>query len=170
METNMQKLFLVTLAAAALSLSSIASVFANDSVQVGDLKIMSPWTRATPPNARVGGGYLTIVNTGSAADRLVSATSAVAAKVEVHDMKIEEGVMKMRPLVDGLEIPAGKTVTLAPGGLHVMFMKLAGPFKKGEMIKATLVFEKAGSVDVMFPIAAIGASSGGHTTHGTSSN
>lgn len=163
----MQKLLLVTLAAAALCLSSFTSAFADD-VQVGDLKIMKPWTRATPPNAKVGGGYLTIMNTGSAADRLVSATSAVAGKVEVHDMKVENGVMKMRPLTDGLEIPAGETVSLAPGGFHVMFMKLAESFKEGEMVKATLVFEKAGSVEVMFPIAAIGAADGGHKKHGHS--
>lgn len=167
MEVIMQKLLLATLAAAALCLSSFTSAFASD-VQVGDLKIMKPWTRATPPNAKVGGGYLTIMNSGTAADRLVSATSAVAGKVEIHDMKIEDGVMKMRPLTGGLDIPAGETVTLAPGGLHVMFMKLAEPFKMGEMVKATLVFEKAGSVEVMFPIAAIGASDGGHMKHGAS--
>jgi len=164
MEIIMQKLLLATLAAAALCLSSFTSVFASD-IQVGDIKIMKPWTRATPPNAKVGGGYLTIMNSGSAADRLVSATSAIAGKVEIHDMKVENGVMKMRPLADGLDIPAGKTVTLAPGGFHVMFMKLSEPFKEGEMVKATLVFEKAGPVEIMFPIAAIGASEGGHTKH-----
>lgn len=160
----MQKTLLATLAAVALCLTSFTSVFAGD-IQVGDIKIMKPWTRATPPNAKVGGGYLTIMNSGSTADRLVSATSAVAGKVEVHDMKVENGVMKMRPLSDGLDIPAGETITLAPGGFHVMFMKLTEPFKEGEMVKATLVFEKAGSVDVMFPIAAIGASEGGHAKH-----
>jgi len=166
----MQKLASLALACLALSLTFLSTGLAGDAIMAGDLKIEKPWTRATPPNAKVGGGYLTITNTGSGADRLVSASSAIAAKVEIHDMKVTDGVMKMRPLKDGLEIPAGETVTLKPGGLHVMFMKLAEPLKEGEMVKATLNFEKAGTVDVMFPIAKIGAKSAGHGMHGSSNN
>ena len=154
------------IAGLALSLTSLTAGFAAEAIQVGDLKIENAWTRGTPPNAKVGGGYLTITNAGGTADRLVSGSSEIAGKVEIHEMKVENGIMKMRPLPDGLEIPAGESVKLAPGGLHVMFMKLTGPLKQGEMVKATLTFEKAGSVDVMFPIAPIGASSAENHKHG----
>lgn len=166
MKKLITKFLAPAIAGLALSMTSLTAGIAAEAIQLGDLKIENAWTRATPPNAKVGGGYLTITNVGSAADRLVSGSSEIAGKVEFHDMKIENGVMKMRPLSDGLEIPPGESVKLAPGGMHVMFMKLTGPLKKGEMVKATLTFEKAGSVDVMFPIAAIGASSAENYKHG----
>jgi len=144
---------------------SFAAALAGEAVQAGDLKLETPWTRATPPNAMVGGGYLTITNTGSEPDRLIAAASPIAAKVEIHDMKVENGIMTMRPVSGGLVIPAGETVTLAPGGLHVMFVKLTGPMKQGERVAATLTFEKAGAVEIMFPVAAIGASKPDHAGH-----
>ncbi|MEM8877129.1 MAG: copper chaperone PCu(A)C [Pseudomonadota bacterium] len=124
---------------------------------LGTLKIDTPWTRATPGGAKMGGGYTTITNTGSEPDRLVSASTDASARVEIHEMGMTEGVMKMRELEGGLEIPPGETVSLEPGGFHVMFMGLNAPLKQGEAIEVTLQFEKAGEIAVMMPIAAVGA-------------
>ncbi|WP_025660516.1 copper chaperone PCu(A)C [Rhizobium sp. IBUN] len=128
---------------------------AND-VKVGAIDIAHPRTRAMVPGAKVGGGYMNLTNTGSADDRLVSITSDRAAKTEVHQMSVNNGVMTMRPVAGGLVIPAGQTVELKPGGFHIMFMDVAQPFKQGETIKATLTFEKAGPVDVEFTVGSAG--------------
>jgi copper(I)-binding protein len=130
-------------------------------VMVGKLKISTPWARATPKAAPVGGGYLTITNMGSEADRLIGGATAIARSVEVHEMKIDNGIMKMRMLANGLVIKPGQTITLAPGGYHVMFMGLKQQLKQGEHFKATLTFAKAGKVDVDFAIEGIGAVQGG---------
>lgn len=124
---------------------------------LGNLKIETPWTRATPGGAKMGGGYATITNSGSEADRLVAASTDASARVEIHEMGMTEGVMKMREIEGGLEIPPGETVVLEPGGFHVMFMGLNAPLKQGETIEVTLQFEKAGEIAVMMPIAAVGA-------------
>lgn len=133
---------------------------------IGPLTVGHPWSRATVPTAEVGGGYLVVVNEGSEDDRLLAVESAVAGRVELHEMANENGVMKMRPLAEGIALPAGATVTLAPGGLHVMFLGLAGPFVEGERFPATLVFEKAGRLEVEFKVepmdyAPEGSSEGG---------
>lgn len=125
---------------------------------VGDLKVASPWTRATPNGAKIAGGYLTITNNGKQPDRLVSVTTAVADHAEIHEMSMTGGVMKMRPLDNGLTIKPGETVALKPGGLHMMFVGLKKPLKQGDTMKATLVFEKAGKLDVTFSITGLGAS------------
>jgi len=134
--------------------------------KAGPLEIRNPWTRATPKGARVAGGYLTIVNRGSAADRLIGGSAPIAGKVEIHEMKIEHGVMRMRPLSAGLEIKPGQTVELKPGSYHLMFMDLRQPLEQGGTFKATLMFERAGAVEVEYRIEAIGASrpsdGGGH--------
>ncbi len=124
---------------------------------LGTLRIDDPWARATPATAKAGGGYLVIRNTGATADRLVSARSPAADKAEVHEMKMEGSVMRMRELDHGLDIPAGGTVTLAPGGLHVMLMGLKAPLKLGTKVPLTLVFEKAGSIDVELDVESMGA-------------
>lgn len=142
--------------AAALIFVPAQSVFAHE-FKIGSIEIEHPWTRATPPGAAVGGGYVEITNDGDTADRLVSATADIAGRVEIHEMKVEDGVMKMAPLPDGVPIPAHETVKLAPGGYHIMFMQLKGPLKKGEKIPGTLTFEKAGTVKVEFAVEAIGA-------------
>ncbi len=133
----------------------------------GDIALDHPWSRATPAGAPVGAGYVTVKNTGAAADKLVSATAPdVAGKVEVHEMTMDNGVMKMRP-VSGIEIPAGKSVELKPGGYHIMFMQLKQPLKAGETIKGALTFEKAGVVPVEFKVEAMSAAgSGGHDMKG----
>lgn len=133
-----------------------APAFAHD-FKVGDLQIDHPWARATPGGATVGGGFMKIKNTGKAVDRLVAGSADVAGRVEVHEMAVVDGIMKMRALDKGLEIAPGKTVELKPGGFHVMLMDLKRPLKQGETVKATLVFEKAGSVEVEFQVEAIGA-------------
>lgn len=125
--------------------------------KVGDIEIGHPWSRATPPGAQVAGGYLTITNHGGAPDRLLSIKSGIAAKAEVHEMGVKDGIMTMRPVEGGLEIPAGETVEFKPGAYHVMFMNLKNPPKQGEKFAATLTFEKAGSVDVEFAVEAMGA-------------
>lgn len=128
---------------------------------VGNLKIGHPWARATPKGASVGGGYLKITNTGIAADRLVGGSTDIADSFELHEMKMEGNVMKMRPVANGIEIKPGQTVTLDPSGYHVMFVGLKDQLKQGERFKATLEFAKAGKVDVDFAVEGIGAKSGG---------
>jgi len=127
------------------------------SYKLGSLEIGHPWARATPPTAPTGGGFLTITNKGTAADRLVSASSPAAASVQVHEMKMEGNVMRMREVEGGLAIPPGATVALAPGGLHLMMMGLKEPLKQGDRVPVTLVFEKAGSIDVELAVTAMGA-------------
>ncbi|MEM9575332.1 MAG: copper chaperone PCu(A)C [Pseudomonadota bacterium] len=136
-----------TILAALTSTLIAGSAFAHD-YKIGDLVINHPVARATPVNAPVSGGYMTITNTGSVADRLVAATVGFAGEVQIHEMSMQGDVMKMRQLEDGLEIPAGEKVMLQPGGFHIMFMKLEKQLKEGEKYDATLVFEKAGSVEV----------------------
>ena len=144
-----------------LALSTNAPASAHD-YRLGSLEISQPWTRATPATAQTGGGFLTITNKGTTPDRLIAARSPASNKVEVHEMKMDGNVMKMRELEKGLEIPAGATVTLKPGGYHIMFMGLKAPLAKDAKVPVTLVFEKAGSIDVELKVEAIGAASSGH--------
>jgi uncharacterized protein YcnI/copper(I)-binding protein len=131
----------------------------GDTFKAGDLVVTAPWARATPGGAKIAGGYLKITNNGKSADRLVKVTSSLSDRIEVHEMSMADGVMTMRPLPDGLTIKPGETVELKPGGFHMMFMDIKQPLKQGDTMKATLTFEKAGSVDVNFNVGSIGASS-----------
>jgi copper(I)-binding protein len=141
---------------AALALS-FATPLRAEEVKAGDLVISQPWSRATPGGAKVGGGYLTITNNGTAPDRLAGGSSEVAGKVEVHEMSMNGGVMTMRQLENGLTIAPGKTVTLAPGGIHLMLLDLNVPLKQGQSVPITLVFEKAGPVKLSFDVLGVGA-------------
>ncbi|TGE02341.1 DUF1775 domain-containing protein [Methylobacterium nonmethylotrophicum] len=138
-------------------------------VKAGDLTIASPWIRATPGGAKVAGGYLQVTNTGTEPDRLVSAAIPLAARAEVHQMSMDNGVAKMAPVEAGLVIKPGETVVLKPGGYHLMFMDLKGPVKAGDAIEGSLTFARAGTVPVRFAVGAIGASApeagGGHQHH-----
>lgn len=146
-----------TLAAiAALAVLWTGAAGAHD-YKLGTLEIGHPWARATPPTAPAGGGYMTITNKGTDPDRLVSVKSPAAGMVQVHEMKMEGNVMRMRELEGGLAIPPGSTVALAPGGLHLMMMGLKVPLKQGERVLVTLVFEKAGTIDVELAVTAMGA-------------
>lgn len=131
-------------------------------VKIGDLMLEHPYSRATPPKALTGAGYVTIHNHGSTTDRLIAVSCDCAAASEVHEMKMDGNVMRMRELTDGLPIPANGMVELKPGGYHLMFIGLKDPLKEGEVVEATLTFEKAGSVDVEFAIGRIGQMKGRH--------
>ena len=144
----------------ALSLALTAALLAASSAAfAGDIAIDHPWSRATPAGAQVGAGYVTIKNTGAAPDRLLAATSDAAGKVEIHEMSMADGVMKMRA-VKGLDVAPGASVELKPGGYHIMFVELKQPLKAGDTIKGALQFEKAGTVPVEFKVEAMGASGG----------
>jgi periplasmic copper chaperone A len=149
----MQKLGIFFVACAvALSSAACAADY-----KVGAIEIDHPWSRAVPKGASVAAGYLTIRNTGSEPDRLVSGSTPVAGKFEVHEMSMDNGVMRMRPVADSLEIKPGQTVELKPQSFHIMMTGLKQPIEKGKSFKGTLVFEKAGAVEVDFSVEAIGA-------------
>lgn len=146
-----------------------AAIFALAAVPTlaADITLEHAWSRATSPGAKVGAGYVMIKNAGTAADRLVSATAEVAGKVEIHEMKMVDGVMKMRP-INGLDIPAGKNVELKPGGFHIMFEQLKQPLKAGDTVKGSLTFEKAGTLPIEYKVEAMkkgGGMSGDHMHH-----
>jgi copper(I)-binding protein len=127
----------------------------------GSLDISNPWSRAIPKGSNVAAGYMKIKNRGSTPDRLISGSSDVASKFETHEMRMENGVAKMRPVTGGLEIKPGETVELKPGSFHVMFVGLKKPLSAGDHFKATLVFEKAGTVSVDYDVLAMGSEPGG---------
>ena len=146
--------FCLALTMAMVILQSPASAHG---VEIGPLKIGHPWTRATPKGADVAGGFMSINNTGTSDDRLVALSVTGVKRVEIHEMSMDDGVMKMRPLANGLVLPAGQTTVLKPGSFHVMMMGLSAPFNEGDYIKGTLTFEKAGTVEVEFAVEAQGA-------------
>ena len=147
------------LAAPVLLAATLVSTpaLAHDEKTVGDITVSGAWTRATPPNAKAGGGFAVIENKGASDDRLVAAASDVAASTELHEMTVNDGVMKMREMADGISVPANGTLELKPGSYHVMFMGLKAPLKQGEIVPVTLTFEKAGSVTLDFKVERIGA-------------
>ena len=138
--------------------------------KLGSLELTNLWARATPPHAPTAAGYLTITNHGSAADKLTAVSTPMAGSGELHIMKVENGIMTMRPVEGGIEIPAGGTVTLAPGGYHLMFIGPKEPFKDGGKLPVTLTFEKAGSVDTFLHIMPIGSQGPAAGTDGHSMN
>ena len=150
-----------TLTAAVFTALVATTAFAQE-YKVGPLVIDRPWSRATPKSATVAGGYLKITNTGSTPDRLIGGSVEVARKLEVHEMSMDGGVMKMRELKNGLEIPGGATVELRPGSVHIMMTNLSRPLSKGEKVKGSLTFEKAGKVEVEFTVEALGGTPAAH--------
>lgn len=154
-----------TAALAAFSVVLLAVPASADDVKAGDLVISQAWSRATPGGAKVAGGYLTIENKGSAPDKFIGGSADIAGKLEIHEMAVENGVMKMRPLDKGLTIDPGKTVKFAPGGYHVMLEELKGPLKQGDKVPVTLQFEKAGKVTVTFDVQGVGAQAPGDAGH-----
>jgi copper(I)-binding protein len=156
------------LGALALLAGPIATPAAADDIRAGALQISAVWARATPKGASIGGGYFKITNTGNTPDRLIGGTSPVSEKFEIHEMSMDNGVMKMRPVTAGIEIKPGQTVELKPGGFHVMLVGLKQQLAQGQHFKATLIFEKAGKVDVDFAIVGIGAmNADGGSTQGS---
>lgn len=142
---------LIALATAATLLGGSAVSFA-ETYTLGDLVIDNPRARATPPGAPVSGGYMVIHNKGAEADRLIGGSAEFAGKVEIHEMKMDGDVMKMREIEGGLEIPPGGEVMLMPGGFHVMFMQMKRQLQEGQSEKVTLQFQNAGEIEMDFDI------------------
>ena len=139
--------------------SLFAGVAQAGDYSVGNLQIAGPWARATPRGANVGAAYFTITNNGSSPDRLVGGSTKVANRFEVHSMVTENGVAKMRPVEGGLEIKPRETVELKPGSFHVMLIGLTQAIQTGQRLSGTLVFERAGKVDVEFDVVPVGQDS-----------
>ncbi|MDB5375313.1 MAG: hypothetical protein JWP04_3955 [Belnapia sp.] len=137
-----------------LAFAPVAAAMAHDG-QAGDIAVTQPWSRAAGANG-TGAGFLTIHNAGGEPDRLVSAASPAARKVELHAHVRDGEVMRMRP-VDGIPLPPGQTVTLQPGGLHVMLIGLTEALRQGGEVPLTLRFERAGEVQVMLHVMGAGA-------------
>jgi periplasmic copper chaperone A len=138
-----------------ICLSAVTHVQAQTST-TSSISVEHPWARATPAGAKTGAAYLTLVNNGTSADRLIHASTPMAEKVQVHQEIDENGVMKMREL-PVVEIGPGAALTFKPGGTHMMIIGLKQPLKKGQTFPLTLDFEKAGKIDLQIPIAKAGA-------------
>jgi copper(I)-binding protein len=167
--TESSKLIARSLAMFAV-LASLALSARADDFKVGAIEISRPWARATPKGATVAGGYLKITNTGNEVDRLVGGSSPVAGRLEIHQMSMNNGVMQMRPVLGGLELKPGESLELKPGSYHIMLMDLKHPVVQKQPIKASLVFEKAGAVEVEFAVEPVGSTpahvpSGAHRGH-----
>lgn len=143
-------------ALAALLMLWVTQVSAQ-SFKIGTIEVAQPWMRATPKGADTAVGYFNITNSGTAADRLTGGSTPVASRIEIHAMTMANGVMNMRPLPAGLEIKPGETIELKPSSFHAMFVGLKQPLKQGDHVKGTLVFEKAGSLEVDYTVEGIGA-------------
>ncbi|MFZ3360440.1 MAG: copper chaperone PCu(A)C [Xanthobacteraceae bacterium] len=150
----MRSLSKLVLAAALIALA--APALAQGTATPG-ITIEQPWARATPAGAQTGAVYMTVENKSSSADRLTGASADVADKLQIHEMKVENGVMQMRQLADGLAIPAGGSVVLKPGSYHVMMIGLKKPLTPGETFPLKLTFAKAGTISVTVAVQAMGA-------------
>jgi len=148
-----------------LIVSLVATAGLADNFTVGAIEVVNPWTRATPRGAPIGAAYMTLTNKGSTADRLIGGSTNVAGRFEVHTMVTEGGIAKMRPVTGGVEIKPGSTVTLEPGGLHAMLIGLKQPIAPGTRVTGTLVFERAGKVDVEFAVQPLGQPAPSHSEH-----
>lgn len=156
---------ILAIAALALPLVNPVSAMSHD-FKAGSLELKHPWSAKAPAVAPVLGGYVTIVNTGAESDRLLGGTTKVAERLEIHESSIVDGIARMRPAKEGIEIPAGATLNLQPGGAHIMLVNPKQRPAEGEKFKATLEFEKAGSVEVEFVVQKPKPSSGeNHSGH-----
>jgi len=129
--------------------------------KINSLVIESPWTRATPKGANIGGGYLDIKNNGTAPDRLLHGSVSVAKRFQIHSTTIEDGVAKMREVTAGIEIKPGETIKFEPGSSHLMFVNLVQPMHEGETVRGTLTFEHAGTIDIEYVVLGMGAKTPG---------
>lgn len=158
-------LALTAFIAAAAALTSPAA--AAGDYDLGSIHISQPWSRATPKGAASGAGYMTITNKGDAPERVSCVSDDASGQCQIHSMSMEGGVMKMRPVEGGLEIKPGESVALKPGGNHMMFLALKHPLEQGQTVKVTLKFEHAGTIDVDYPVLAIGAPAPGASAGGS---
>lgn len=150
---------------AILALAFSAALALAHGYKLGNLEIKHPNSMAMMQGAEVAGGFLIITNNGTEADRLIKVESDFAPMIQLHEMKVENDVMTMAEVPGGIEIPAGGTVELKKGGLHVMFMKVPKPSKEGDKIKAILTFEKAGSIEVVFNVGPAHGAAADHKQH-----
>lgn len=137
----------------ALLLAASAGVVAKD----GGVRVENAWTRAVPAVAPVAGGFLTVVNDGGSADRLLRIETDAAQRVEIHQMRNDGGVMRMRALPDGVAVPAHGRVEFKPGGYHLMLIQPKRALAEGGRFDATLVFQRAGRVKATFEVRGMGA-------------
>jgi len=143
----------IRLAAAFSAFILIVGPASAHDFKIGQIEIKHPWSRPTPPSAPVAGGYMKLTNTGIEADRLVEVVSPIAERAEIHRSVVENGIASMRP-TEGLAVDPGATVDFEAEKLHVMFIKPKSQLKDGEKFPATLVFEKAGRVEIEFMVQA----------------
>jgi periplasmic copper chaperone A len=129
----------------------------SEEFNAGTIKIVAPWTRATPESAKVGGGFMTLTNTGTEPDRLIGGSTEVSGALEIHEIRIVNGVAMMRQVNPGIRLKPGASVVLKPFSHHLMMMDLKQPLAAGQRIKGTLVFEKAGSIDIEYLVVPMGA-------------
>lgn len=130
-------------------LTYVVSGFAQTT---GNITISSNWIRATPPAARVGGGFFVVTNSGDTDDTLIGVEFSGAKKSEIHQMKVNDGIMTMRPLAEGIVVPAGGKIELKPGGYHLMLMGISEQLTDGQIFPVTLTFANAGKVTLDFPV------------------
>lgn len=149
--------FFRTLACVAVLIAAASPAFSQGTANPA-IAVAQPWARATPAGAQTGAAYMTLDNKSASADRLIGASSDVAGKLQIHEMAVVNGVMRMRELGGGLPIPAGGSVVLKPGSYHVMLIELKKPLAAGDTFPLTLTFEKAGNISVTVPVLAIGMS------------
>jgi periplasmic copper chaperone A len=166
---GMTAIFRVMLVSVSAAVFAASGATAHE-YKVGALDIGHPWSRPTPKDASIAGGYLTITNKGKVADRLIGGASPAASQIEVHEMADVDGVTKTRALANGLEIKPGKTIELKPGSYRILLLGLKEPFQLGQKVKGTLVFEKAGPVEIVYNIeenagAAVSGVNGAHKHH-----
>jgi len=151
-------------AVGALALTLATPIAAHD-FKRGAISIAHPWSRQTAPGQANGGGFMTVSNTGKQPDRLIGGSSPASAKVEIHTMSMTGGVMRMRPLPNGLPVPAGGKLELKPGSHHIMLIGLKKPLKLGTLVPLTLRFERAGAVTVQLKVEAITYGTGAGHDH-----
>ena len=158
-------MFRLFLALAIAMLFLLSGAAAAEDVKAGPISVKDAWSRATPEGTDVGVGYLTITNDGDAPDRLVSAEAAFAGQAEIHQMAMNNGVMHMRPVPEGVTVPSKGKLVFAPDSYHLMFMGLKGPLKEGDTVAGSLTFKHAGKVEVTFHVESMGAGPEGAHHH-----
>lgn len=152
-QPNRTKLAMLTVA---VFLGLLINISPSTAQTIQDLSITKKWIRATPPAAKVASGYMVIFNSGSNDETLTAVDFIGAEKTEIHEMKMDDGIMRMRPLIDGVKIPAGKTITLKTGGIHLMFKGLKAQLVQGQKLPIKLTFANAGEITVEFVVLSMG--------------
>jgi hypothetical protein len=140
----------------ALALLLLPGALAAHEYASNGITVAHPWARATPGGVKVGGAYLEIKAAAGKGDRLIAAKCPAAGSAEIHSHSVEGGISRMRR-VDALPVAGGKSVVLAPGGYHLMLIDLKQPLKEGDLLKLTLVFQKAGAIEVEATVEPVGA-------------